>query len=320
MSSPTDVPVHPAAPVPAAATHGARRRRVALLILALLVGVAGIVSIFTSSYHAFIDLDVYRLGVRQWLNGGDLYGSLPPTYVGIRLPFIYPPFAAIALSPLALISWGMAGVLNFGISIAALAVTGYLAVRRLWPACGRQGALVVSGFALPLAVWVEPVRETIGFGQVNLVLMVLVAADCLVEKPRWPRGLLVGVAAAIKLTPAILLLYFLIRRDLRATVVTIVSGAVATVIGFVVLPSESVRYWFGGFAGAASLSGSPYATNQTIKAALVRLSLPQPVESGLWLLIAAVVLVAAAVGVWRAFGRSNIVLAMVVTSAAGLLL
>lgn len=295
-------------------------RRWVLLVLALLAGAAGVVSIFNSNYHAFIDLDVYRLGVRQWLNGGDMYGSLPPTYVGIQLPFIYPPFAAIALSPLALISWGVAGVLNFGISVSAIGVTTYLAARRLWPAGGWYGALVVGTFTLPLAVWTEPVRETIGFGQVNSILMVLVAADCLVSRPRWPRGLLVGIAAAIKLTPAVFLLFFLIRKDVRAVVVTAISGAVATGIGFLVLPSESVRYWFGGFAGAAGLSGSPYANNQTIKAALVRLSLPPPVETGLWLVIATVVLLAAAVGVWRAFGRSNTVLALVTTGAAGLLL
>jgi alpha-1,2-mannosyltransferase len=284
-----------------------------------LLATAGIIPIFLS-FHGFIDLDVYRLGVRQWLGGGDMYGTLPPTHDGARLPFIYPPFAAIALSPIALIPWGLAQVLSFGLAIAALSVTIYLCIRRLYPAANLWTALVVSGFALPLALWLEPVRETIGYGQINLILMMLVAVDCLVERPRWPRGLLIGVAAAIKLTPAVFLLYFLLRRDVRATAVTMAAGALATALGFAILPSESMRYWFGGFAGAAGVSGSPYANNQTVKAALARLTLPQPVETGLWLLIAVVVLVAAVVGIWRALGSSNAVLAMVITSAAGLLL
>lgn len=323
MSSPADVPGYPVPSrrVRVAARRDARRsHHWGLLGLALLTAAAGIATISTSNVHGFIDLDVYRLGVRQWLNGGDLYGTLPPTSVGVRLPFIYPPFAVIALSPLALVSWSVARMLTFGVSVAALAVTIYLSTRRLWPAPGPQGALVVSGFALPLTLWLEPVRETIEFGQVNLVLMMLVAADCLLERTRWPRGLLVGIAAAIKLTPAVFLLYFLIRRDIRAAAVTVVSGALATAIGFAVLPRESMRYWFSGFAGAASLAGSPYATNQTVKAALVRLSLPRPVESGLWLLLAVTVLVLAVVGVWRAVSRSDAVLAMVIISAAGLLL
>jgi alpha-1,2-mannosyltransferase len=284
-----------------------------------LLATAGIIPIFLS-FHGFIDLDVYRLGVRQWLGGGDMYGTLPPTHDGARLPFIYPPFAAIALSPIALIPWGLAQVLSFGLAIAALSVTIYLCIRRLYPAANLWTALVVSGFALPLALWLEPVRETIGYGQINLILMMLVAVDCLVGRPRWPRGLLIGVAAAIKLTPAVFLLYFLLRRDVRATAVTMAAGALATALGFAILPSESMRYWFGGFAGAAGVSGSPYANNQTVKAALARLSLPQPVETGLWLLIAVVVLVAAVVGIWRSLGSSNAVLAMVITSAAGLLL
>jgi alpha-1,2-mannosyltransferase len=283
------------------------------------LAVGGIVTIFCG-FHGFLDLDVYRLGVRQWLDGGDMYGTLPPTQDGARLPFIYPPFAAIALSPIALIPWGFARVLNFGLAVAALSVTIYLCTRRLCPASNRWTALMVSGFALPLALWLEPVRETIGFGQINLILMVLIAADCLVEQPRWPRGLLIGIAAAIKLTPAVFLLYFLLRRDVRATVVTIATGALVTVVGFAILPSESMRYWFGGFAGAAGISGSPYANNQTVRSALARLSLPQPVEAGLWLLVAIVVLVAAVVGIWRALDRSNAVLAIVITGAAGLLL
>lgn len=311
MSSPADVPPG---------------HRWWLLTVAMLTA-AGIVTIF-SSFHGFLDLDVYRLGVRQWLGGGDMYGTLPATRDGARLPFIYPPFAAIVLSPLALIPWSVARLLNFGLTVAALGVTIYLCTRRLWPGSARPGswpsdwpsAAVISGFALPLALWLEPVRETIGFGQINLILMALVAADCLVENPRWPRGLLIGIAAAIKLTPAVFLLYLLLRRDIRATAVTIASGALATAVGFAVLPTESVRYWFGGLAGAAGVSGSPYANNLTVKAALARLSPPPPIQSGLWLLVAAVVLAAAVVGIRRALRQSHAVLAMVITSAAGLLL
>ena len=123
--------------------------------------------------------------------------------------------AAIALLPLALMPWSVARVVNFGLTIAALTVTIYLSTWRLWPGIDRQNTLLISGSALPLARWLEPVRETIGFGQVNLILMMLITADCLAQKPRWPRGLLVGIAAAIKLTPAVFLLYFLLRRDLR---------------------------------------------------------------------------------------------------------
>jgi len=53
--------------------------------------------------------------------------------------------------------------------------------------------------------------------------MALVALDCLVAKPKWPRGMLIGVAAAIKLTPAVFVLFFLLRRDYRSAVTAAVS-------------------------------------------------------------------------------------------------
>jgi len=60
--------------------------------------------------HSFEDLDVYRIGVRTWWHGGDMYGPLPPVRTGLVLPLIYPPFAALVLSPLALLPWPVSWV------------------------------------------------------------------------------------------------------------------------------------------------------------------------------------------------------------------
>lgn len=318
MSSQADVPVQPAAPAQAERPARPRRPLVLLATAAALTTVS--IVLMSGMGFAFIDLEVYRFGVLKWLDGGNIYGSLPETNLGISLPFIYPPFAVIALAPMALIPLGLATVVNFGLSVAALGLTLYLAARRLLPTGDRMAALLVSGFALPLALWLEPVRETMGFGQINLFLMVLVAADCLVEKPRWPRGMLVGIAAAVKLTPGVFLLYFLIRRDYRALLVTMISGAVATGLGFLVLPGESLRYFFGGFAGAGGMSGSPYAMNQTIEAALARLDLAPGLQSALWGVSVVIVLVVAAAGIRRASTDDAPVIAFGIAGAAGLLL
>ena len=56
-------------------------------------------------------------------------------------------------------------------------------------------------WALPAALLLEPVRSTLTYGQINALIMALVAFDCLTRAPRWPRGVLVGVAAALKLLP-----------------------------------------------------------------------------------------------------------------------
>jgi alpha-1,2-mannosyltransferase len=257
--------------------------RISIPVLALVL--AGLL-LHTHGYH--IDLEVYRLGVQAWLEGGDMYGSLPPTISGLALPFIYPVFAAMVLTPLALLPWSAAWILLFGLSLASLAITLYVVAVRAWPAGGRGGALSVASVALPLMLVIEPVLETFEFGQVNLILMALVAVDCLAPRARWPRGVLVGVAAAIKLTPAAFVLYFLLRRDFRSAVAAAVTGVVATGLGFLVDASASARYWFGG--PASGVSGSVFYTNETVQAVLARLGMTGTALTAVWFVAALILL------------------------------
>ncbi|MCW0215975.1 MAG: glycosyltransferase 87 family protein [Pseudonocardia sp.] len=253
--------------------------RITVPVLALVL--TGLL-LHTHGYH--IDLEVYRLGVQAWLAGGDMYGPLPPTVSGLALPFIYPVFAAMVLTPLAVVPWAAAWILLFVVSLASLAVTLYVVTVRAWPAGGRGGALSVASVALPLMLVIEPVLETFEFGQVNLILMALVAVDCLTPRARWPRGVLVGLAAAIKLTPAAFVLYFLLRRDFRAAVVAVVTGAAATALGFLVDASASAQYWFGG--PAAGVSGSVFYTNETVQAVLARLGMTGTALTAVWFVVA----------------------------------
>ena len=240
----------------------------------------------THGYH--IDLEVYRLGVATWLAGGDMYGPLPPTISGLPLPFIYPPFAAMVLLPLEALPWTAAWVTLFAASLTALAVTLYVVARSVWPSGGPGGAVSVASVALPGALLLEPVFETFDFGQVNLVLMALVAVDCLAVRTRWPRGLLVGLAAAIKLTPGAFVLFFLLRRDARAAGVAVGTAAAATGLGFLVDPAASARYWFGG--PASGVSGSVFYTNQTVQAVLARAEAPGLGAKAIWLVLTLVLL------------------------------
>jgi alpha-1,2-mannosyltransferase len=263
----------------------------------------------------YLDLEVYRLGVHAWLTGGDLYGVLPVTSAGIVLPFIYPPFAALLMVPLTVTSWGFAATALFVASLFSLAVALYLFTRRLWPSGGPSGALVATSALVPLCLQLEPVSETFAFGQVNLILMALVALDCLPARTRWPRGVLVGLAAAIKLTPAAFLLYFLLRRDYRSAVTTLVTAAVATGIGVLVAPGPSLRYWGGGLAGAGGVSGSPFFTNQTFQAVLARAGMTGLELKAGWLLASAVLLLLAT----QAIRLAPRALALVATAGVALL-
>jgi alpha-1,2-mannosyltransferase len=259
--------------------------------VAPLLAVAGLAVAFRLQHHVIgdlqVDLEVYRSGIRTWWRGGDLYGELPPVADGGRIRFIYPPFGAVVLTPLALLPWGGATMVLFALSVLALAVTLYLVARRLWTA---RTATMVAAAAVPLSLFLEPVHQTFHFGQVNLLLMGIVAVDCLAGRPWWPRGVGVGSAAAIKIMPAAFVLYFLVRKDCRAAATAAITGAVATAIGFAVSPGASARYWFGGLAGAGDVSGVPFRGNQSWQAVLVRTGLPPTITTVCWLALVAVLL------------------------------
>ncbi|WP_454197382.1 glycosyltransferase 87 family protein [Nocardia sp. Marseille-Q1738] len=259
----------------------------------------------------FIDLQVYRLGVDAMRHGADMYGQLPQTTIGAGLPFIYPPFAALALGPFAMLPWDVAALSFFVSSVAALGITLYAVARRVWPEeSRRRSAVWATACATPLGLLLEPIHSTLDFGQVNLLLMALVAADCLTHKPRWRRGMLIGIAAAIKLTPAAFVLYFLVRRDYRAAATAAVTGAAATALGFAILPKESVKYWFGGLGNVSGLSGSAFHTNQSIQAVFARFEVPEPAFTVVWLVLGAALLALVVAAMRRAADLPALALAI----------
>ncbi|WAL67671.1 glycosyltransferase family 87 protein [Amycolatopsis cynarae] len=262
-----------------------------------------------------IDFEVYRYGVQAWWDGRDMYGTLPPVANGARLPFVYPPFAVLLLSPLAILPWDAAVVTLYVVSTLCLAVTIYLVSRVVWPPLGRWGGVLVTSVALPLTVFLEPVSQTYQFGQVSLIVMGLVAVDCLAGRTLWPRGVGIGLAAALKLTPAAFILYFLVRRDYRSAAWAGGTFAGAALIGFVADFPASVRYWFLGGLSGGGVSGTAFKTNQTIEASLVRMGLSGVAEKGLWLLVVAVLVVL----VVRAMRWTGPVLALLANAGIALL-
>jgi alpha-1,2-mannosyltransferase len=296
-----------------AATVAARPARLYLVTLPVLA--ASVALLATLLGEHFLDLEVYRLGVHTWLTGGDIYGVLPVTSAGVVLPFIYPPFAALLMVPLTVTGFGVASVTVFAASLISLAVTLYVVLRRLWPSGGHGGALAATSALVSPCLGLEPVSQTFGFGQINLILMALVAVDCLAVRSRWPRGALVGLAAAIKLTPAAFVLFFLLRRDYRSAATAVVSAVLATGVGALVAPGPSLRYWAGGLAGAGGVSGSPFYTNQTFQAVLTRIDLDGLQLKACWIVLSVGLLLLAAPVIRRAPAP----LALVATAGVALL-
>jgi alpha-1,2-mannosyltransferase len=267
-------------------------------------------------YNNFIDLHAYWEGTAVWADGRDLYGSLSSRSAGWVPDFIYPPFALIALAPFTVTSFSVAKVTIVAVSVACLAISAYVILRRLRPTAPAYTAVRLVAVAMPVLAVLEPVRTTIGLGQINILLMTAVVVDCLGPATRLPRGILIGLAAAVKITPAAFVLFFLLRKDFRALVTAVVTGIVATGAGFALAPSESVRFWFGGVLFQPHrVSGPATRENQTIAASLSRLDLPGGAELVTRVALIVIVLVVGAIAIRHA----DRALALLATATVALL-
>ncbi|WP_243708828.1 glycosyltransferase 87 family protein [Actinomadura sp. GC306] len=277
-----------------ASSAGRRWRRADLLILlaGVVVAVAAVTPVVVRWLgnppdQRLVDLEVYRDGGRAILRGAPLYDVLtqPPQL----LPFTYPPFAAVLAVPFTLLSWPVAQVVWTVLIYAALVVTVCYAFRDLIRRFGRWAPLA-AGVLVAAMTWLEPVRDQFRFGQVGLFLLAMCLADCCARTARWPRGMLVGLAVAIKLVPGVFLIWFLITGRREALGNAVLTAAAATLAGFALLPSDSADYWFGALLQGGDRTGAvDGTTNQAVHGIVARIFDEGPIRTLVWLVLAAAV-------------------------------
>jgi alpha-1,2-mannosyltransferase len=237
---------------------------------ALSAGVAVFVAM-SAHWHGWFDLRVYRGAIEAWLGGADLYAYRAPGPVR-DYGFTYPPFAALCLAPLALLPLPAAVAMLSAASVAGTAGLLWVWFRRALP--------VLTGLVLLAAA--EPWRDTLSFGQVNLVLLALVGLDLLVLR----NGALVGIATAIKLTPGLFIVYLLLARRYREALVAAGATLAATALAWLVAPGASRRYWTELVWHVSRVGDTGEPANQSLAGALERLHAPPAV----WPLLALAVL------------------------------
>ena len=233
---------------------------VALLILPFIIQYGRLIPWQPST----IDLQVYVYAVKDMLAGKDIFATTTPFW---NLYFIYPPIAAILMTPLAFGPYALWQVVWTGGLVWAQ--------QSVLKRCGapRGWKLGFIGIAVLLAV--EPIRTTLGYGQVNTILMALVIADLLPDAPgerrRIPQGTLIGLAAAIKLTPALFVIFAFLIGKTRVAITAMISFAVFTGIGAILLFRETLVF-FGGLSGGDTRTASPlYTGNQSLLGVFFRL-------------------------------------------------
>ena len=232
------------------------------------------VIVFAATYNA-IDFRIYMWGGHAVLHDDRLYLALAYGHW-----FTYSPFAAIVFVPIAALPLAVARVGWDFVSVGALA---YSAVITLKLAGYRPSRIMVAGVTaavLPL----DPMYQTLFLGQINLILLALILTDVWRVSQGRDAGIGVGIAAAIKLTPAIFIVFFLLARRTKAAFIAAGTFILCGLIGFLIAPRASKLYW-EHLSHDTKRVGAPYISNQSPYAAAIRIAGGQGHIGTWWIII-----------------------------------
>lgn len=245
------------------------RRLLAVVGAIFAIAVVGFHMYRAATYY-MMDVEVFQDAGWALRRGQDLYSEDFPTRSGYR--FIYPPFAALLFYPM---TW--AGPVTLQIIWTAATIAAVWAM--LWMVSKRlrlPAPALVAALLLGPALLMDPLSENINFGQINVFLAVLVVADVLGFLPKKLRGLGIGVAAGIKITPAAYALIFLVRKDYRAVLTSFLWFLVTVAIGFALRFQESIYFWTDEFFEGNRGGAPTYEANQALSGLLARATLEDP--------------------------------------------
>ena len=280
------------------------------------------------SYGLFVAFGTYEVDLGVYLRLGGRYIFTPHLYSlavpNTELLFTYPPFAALLFAP-----WqrvfstvhSVQTVWTIG-NLAALIALLVLSLRIIKPEMDRKAALRL-GLLLSLpALLLNPVVITVDFGQVNLVVTLLVMWDLLSQRRigSWqaPLGVATGLAAAVKLTPILFVPYLILTRRTRGAVTCVVTFVVCELVTFLLSPTSSRAYWTHALYRPGRAGNLSYVGDQNLMAAVERLHHGLVTDLALLPVLATV----AAGGLWLAalaHRRSSPMLGLLICAATALL-
>jgi alpha-1,2-mannosyltransferase len=279
-------------------------------------------------YGLYIALRTYEVDLGVYLRLGGKYIFTPQLYSFVlpntSLPFTYPPFAALLFTPWQRTFSTVGSVQTVWTLCNVVALVGVLvlSVRLVKPSLSKVSSWRLAlALSLP-ALLLNPVLITIGFGQVNLFVTLLVMWDLLSErrigKRQIPLGIATGLAAAVKLTPLLFVPYLLLTRRWRGAITCMMTFVACELVTFLVSPTSSRAYWTKAIFRPGRAGDLSIVDNQNLWSVLDRFAhavLPGAVM--LPLLVAT-----AAVGLWlgaEAHRRSSPLLGLLIAAATGLI-
>jgi alpha-1,2-mannosyltransferase len=263
------------------------------------------------------DLHVYRGAVAELRHHHSLYDFITSN----GAPFTYPPFAGLVMSPLAYLSERPTGVVWTLVTVALVVVMALVVAPaaasdlvperfRAWLAPALAAVLFAS----------SPVSSNLRFGQVSIGLALMVLVDVLVlDRRRW-QGVLIGLAAAIKLTPLIFLPMLWLGGRRRAAVLSTLTFVVAGAVAWIVLPGDSSRFWGTDVHQVNRLGDITTGGNQAFNGVMLRVGASDHLRSVSLLVVAVVV---GGLALWRArraYRNGSALTAVVIVGAASVVI
>lgn len=286
---------------------------ICVLLLGYVVGLSWWLMWGGPEPYSFFDLNYYRTAVLTVIDGSkSMYEAMA-----------YPPFAYLLLwwlanTPpvLAAQLWAVASLILL-IAMAAVLTAKAMDVRgQDWHTARWELASRTALATLMLCVSM-PVYSQITCGQLSLLVIALPLFDLAGVLPKRFGGILVGLAAAIKVTPMIFSIYYLVTGQYRKAANAGGAFVVFTAIGAIFFPAQTWEYWTR--LGSTGQDIDPLLSdNWGIRSMLARISPALAQPTWLW---AGLGLLLMALALWRArvaFRRGDRLEAGLIVAAAAI--
>jgi alpha-1,2-mannosyltransferase len=267
-------------------------RRYAVIAGVILLVAAGVIVAIALGVGTMKDLEVYLLAGRRFGDGATIYGQHFGQGLDTPLPYTYPPMWAAVMALVAWLPWRSVDVAWTLLDLALLCWVVRVSYARFIDRLGER-RWIAWACLVAICGFTAPVLSVFDLGQLGLVLMALVLADTL-RTSRVPRGVLVGVATAIKLLPGVFVLYWAVTKRWRAVLVASATAVGLWVVTALVRPEISSTYWFHEAIHTDRAGDAADVFNQSLNGMLQRIAWT---STAVWAVAAAAVLV---VGLRRA--------------------
>jgi len=295
--------------------------RLATRIVAVLAVVALAVTIWLhwmffwggSEPFYFFDTDFYRKAVVAVQHGVPMYQAMA-----------YPPFAFLLIWWLPAVPMIVGDQIWTAASFAVIIAVGFLLTALALRATGQdwrddRGGLVIRGSMNSILLIISmPMFSQLTCGQLSLFVIALAFVDVSGVLPKRFQGTLVGLAAAIKVTPMIFALYYLVTGQRRQALNSFGSFAAFTAFGALFFPSETLAFWTRLTSSGQDIDPKlPY--NLGIRSMLARISLDLVHSSWLWAGLGLLLMIAT---LWRArrlYGRNQAMEAALIVGSAAII-